>query len=140
METIMLDRNALLTALKTQIQALGLKVIEDKGDGFRAEQENILVKWLLGQRKVLYRMAVRLADADHSANFRDMVKENSWGLLPPTLTIETTSLHGTERSGTHEERSLAGGGKVDFGKVREALKKSIADAGWAFHYEAGRVP
>jgi hypothetical protein len=136
----MLDRNALFASLKTQLQALGLKIIEDKPESLRAEQENILVKWLLGQRKVQYRMAIRLADADHTANFRDMVKENSWGLLPPTLTIETTSIHGVERSGTHEERSLAGGGKVDFGKVREALKKTVADAGWSFHYEAAQTP
>jgi len=136
----MLDRTALLAALKAQIQALGLKVIEDNADGFRAEQENILIKWLLGQRKALYRMAVKLSDADHTANFREMVKENSWGLLPPTLTIETTSIRGTQPSGTHEERSLAGGGKIDFGRVREGLKKTIADAGWAFHYEAARAP
>ena len=136
----MFDKNALLAALKAQATALGLKPLEENADGFRAEQENILVKWFLGQRKVLYRMSLHLTDADHSANFRELVKENSWGLLPPTLTVETTSISGWERSGTHKERSLAGGGKVDFGKVREALKKTIADAGWTFHLEGARIP
>jgi hypothetical protein len=136
----MIDKNALLAALKAQAKALGMSTIEESADGFRAEQENILVKWLLGQRKVLYRMSVRLADAEHTANFREMVKENSWGLLPPTLTVETTSISGWERSGTHKERSLAGGGKVDYGKVREALKKVIGDAGWTFHLEGASVP
>ena len=136
----MIDKNALLAALKAQAKALGMSTIEENADGFRAEQENILVKWLLGQRKVLYRMSVRLADADHTANFREMVKENSWGLLPPTLTVERTSINGWERSGTHEEHSLAGGGKVDYGKIREALKKVIGEAGWTFHLEGARVP
>ena len=136
----MIDKNVLLAALKAQAKALGLTTIDENAEGFRAEQENILVKWLLGQRKVLYRMSVRLADADHTANYREMVKENSWGLLPPTLTVETTSISGWERSGTHEERSPAGGGKVDYGKVREALKKVIGDAGWTFHLEGARAP
>lgn len=131
----------LIPALKAKMQALGLKITEESPDGFKAERENILIKWLLGQRKVLYRMSVRLAEQDHKANFREMVKERSWGLLPPTLTFEKTSQRGLEVSGTHEEHALTGGGgKVDFGKVREAFKKAVADAGWTFQYEAGRVP
>ena len=130
----------LLTRLKAQAKALGLTILDEPPDGFRAEQENILVKWLLGQRKVLYRMAIRLSETDHAANFCEMVKENSWGLLPPTLTVETSSIKGWERSGTHQERSPAGGGKVDFARVREELKAAIASCGWTFHLEGGRAP
>lgn len=136
----MLDRNALLTVLKDRIGKLGLTVVDETADGFRAEQQNILVKWFLGQRKVIYRMAVKLSEPAHEANFREMVKESSWGLLPPTITVQTTSLRGVERSGTHAEYSPAGGGKVDFAAVREDLKKLIADAGWTFHLEALRAP
>ena len=131
----------LVAALKAKVQSLGLHVTEETADGFKAEHENILVKWLLGQKKVLYRMSVRIAEPDHKADFREMVKERSWGLLPPTLTFEKTSQRGLEVSGTHEERAMVGGGgKVDFGRVREAFKKAVADAGWNFHYEAGRAP
>jgi hypothetical protein len=131
----------LAAALKAKVQSLGLRVTEENADGFKAEQENILIKWLLGQKKVLYRMSVRFAEPEHQTDFREMVKERSWGLLPPTFTVEKTSQRGVELSGTHEEHAMVGGGgKVDFGKVREALKKAIADAGWGFHYEAGRAP
>lgn len=135
-----LNKAELLTTLKSQAQSMGLHVVDESGDGFRAEQENIVVKWLLGQRKVLYRLGIRLSEGDHVANFREMVREKSWGLLPPTLTIEKTSIRGTELSGTHEERSPVGGGKVDFGRAREAVKKMVGDAGWTFHLEAGRAP
>ena len=130
-----------VTALKSRAQALGLTVTEANADGFKAEQQDILVKWPLGQRKVVYSMSVRAAEPDHTANFREMVKEKSWGLLPPTLSVTTTTQRGLEVSGTHTEKALmGGGGKVDFGKVRDSLKQAIADSGWTFHYEAGRAP
>jgi hypothetical protein len=133
-------KSELLASLKAKAAAMGLRLLDENADGFRAEQENILVKWFLGQRKVLYRMAVRLSEGDRVANFREAVTERSWGLLPPSITVEKSSLKGWERSGTHEERSAAGGGKVDFARVRETLKQAIAEAGWTFHLEGGRLP
>ena len=89
----------------------------------------------------VYRMSLRLSEADHVANFREVVKERSWGLLPPTLTVEKTSMKGWERSGTHTEKPVGGGGgTVDFDKVREALKQAVAAGGWQFHLEGGRLP
>ncbi len=85
-------------------------------------------------------MALRVSDPDHVVNFREMVKESSWGLLPPTITFETTSVRGWEKSGTHVERSPSGGGKVDFSQVREAVHRAIVEAGWTFHLEGGRAP
>ena len=70
-----------------------------------------------------------------------MVKESSFGLLPPTLTVETTSTKGWERSGTHSEKPLGGGGgTVDFGKVREGLKEAVTAGGWQFNLEGGKLP
>jgi hypothetical protein len=135
-----LGKSDLLSALKSQTMADGLHVIEENDGGYRAEEESILSKWFLGQRKVVYRMSVRLAEADHVANFREMVKEVSSGLQPPSLTVETTSVKGWERSGTREERTPAGGGRVDFGKVREGVKSAVDTAGWTFHLEGGQAP
>jgi hypothetical protein len=88
-----------------------------------------------------YQMAVRLSEADHTVNFREAVKERSWGLLPPSLTVEKTGVKGWERSGTHTEKPLGGGGgAVDFAKVRDALKLTVAASGWQFHLEGGRLP
>jgi hypothetical protein len=136
----MLNESDLLSALKARAKFLGLTVEDESRDGFKGEQESILVKWLLGQRKVAYKMSLRLSEGDHTANFREMVKEQSWGLLPPTLHVETTGIKGWERSGTVTEKSPAGGGKVDYARVREELKKTVTGAGWQFHLEGGRAP
>jgi hypothetical protein len=86
-------------------------------------------------------MSLHLAEAERAVHFREVVKESSWGLLPPTLTVETTSTKGWERSGTHSEKPLGGGGgTVDFAKVREGLKQAVAAGGWQFNLEGGRMP
>ena len=139
--TDMAGRAELLASLRSQVSGLGLVVQDANDEGFKGAVESILVKWPLGQRKVVYGMSVRLAEPDHVARFREMVKERSWGLLPPTLTVETTTIKGWERSGARAEHAPgAGGGKVDYGQVREALKATVEAAGWRFELEAGRMP
>ena len=131
----------ILTSLKAEARRLGLTLYDESGEGFKGDVESILIKWMLGQRKMVYKMSCVLSEADHAANFREAVKESSWGLLPPTLTVESTSTKGWERSGTHTEKPLGGkGGTVDFGKVREGLKQAVATAGWQFNLEGGRMP
>lgn len=139
--TDMADRAELSSSLRSQVSGLGLAVQDANDDGFKGAVESILVKWPLGQRKAVYKMSVRLAEPDHVARFREAVKETSWGILPPTFTVETTTIKGGERSGVHAEHAPgAGGGKVDYGQVREALKATVEAAGWRFELEAGRMP
>jgi hypothetical protein len=131
----------ILANLKAEAKRLGLALRDESGEGFKGDVESIHIKWLLGQKKMVYQMSLRLAEADRTVHFREVVKERSWGLLPPTLTVETTGTKGWERSGTHSEKPLGGGGgTVDFDKVREALKQTIAAGGWQFHLEGGRMP
>ena len=136
----MLGRADLMAGLRSQAAGFGLTVRDDGADGFTGEKESILAKWPLGKRKVAYRMSCRLDEPGHIAHFRDMVREQSQGIPPPTLTVETTTVKGWERSGTHTERGVGGGGSVDYGQVREAFKRAVDAAGWRFDLEGGRMP
>jgi len=56
------------------------------------------------------------------------------------MTVETTSISGWKRSGEREDVSVGGGGSFDYAKVRGAVERVIAAAGWNFHLEGGRAP
>ena len=138
--TDILSERALVAELQKQTSALGLNVHADAEQGFRGEAEKIGAKWWLGGRKVAYRMSCRPTEADHTVHFREAVVERSWGIPPPTLTVETTTVSGWKRSGTRKDVSVGGGGTLDYAKVRDAVEKASAAAGWKFHLEGGRMP
>jgi len=136
-----LSAQDLLAELRKQAASLGLSVRDGANHELLGEVESIGAKWWLGGRKVTYRMSCRLAEAERTLHFREAVIERSWGIPPPTLTMETTTVSGWKRSGTHVEKSLGGGGgKLDYARVREALEKTTVAAGWTFHLEGGRMP
>ena len=131
----------LKATLKEQLSALGLNVHDEAAGTLTADVESIAAKWWLGSRKVTYRLSCRLSEPEHVVNFREAVVERSWGLPPPTLTVETTSTSGWKRSGTREDKSAFGqGGKLDYARVREAVEKTVAAGGWTFRFEGGRMP
>ncbi len=135
-----LNKADMLANLKSQAAALGLRVNDEDGDGLSAQMESIGAKWFLGGRKVSYKASCRLADVEHIVHFRDMVTERSWGIPPPTLSVETTTTKGWERSGSRTDRSVGGGGRIDYARVRDKVKEAVSAAGWQFHLEGGRVP
>jgi hypothetical protein len=47
---------------------------------------------------------------------------------------------GWKRSGERVDASLGGGGSLDHTRVRDAVEKAAAAAGWKFHLEGGRMP
>ena len=112
----------------------------DAQHGLTGEAEKIGAKWWLGGRKVAYHMSCRLTEADHTVHFRESIVERSWGIPPPTLTVETTSVSGWKRSGQRHDASVGGGGALDYGKVRDAVESASTAAGWKFHLEGGRLP
>lgn len=136
----LLDRSELLSRLKTAGAAAGLDLHEERDGGLAGTNEAILAKWFLGGRKVSYRMSCRLAEAEHTVHFREVVAEKSWGIPPPTLSVETTTVSGWTRSGTRTDHAVGGGGTIDYAKVRDAVAAATADAGWRFHLEGGRMP
>lgn len=139
MPNILSERD-LVAELQKQTAGLGLTVREDGHHGLSGEAEKIGAKWWLGGRKVAYHMSCRLTEPDHVAHFREAVVERTWGIPPPTLTVETTSVSGWKRSGERHDVSVGGGGSLDYAKVRDAMEKTIVAAGWNFHLERGRAP
>ena len=133
-------RPALLADLKAKAAALGLILHDDGKGGFGGEIETIRAKWFLGSRKVVYRMSCRPVEAEHAVLFREAVSEKSWGMPPPTFTVEKTTVSGWKRSGERTDVAVGGGGELDYARVREALQQAAADAGWQFHLEGGRLP
>lgn len=134
-----LSTNDLNAELKKQAVALGLKVSDAK-QGLAGEAESIGAKWWLGGRKVNYNMSCRLAEPDHTVHFREAVSERSWGIPPPTLTVEKTTVSGWKRSGERVDASIGGGGSLDYARVRDAVEKAVTASGWVFHLEGGRMP
>ena len=97
----------------------------------------IKAKWLLGGRKVMSNFQCTLDEANHEAHFRESAMESSWGLPPPTFTVETTSQFGSRVKETRTDTGVGGGGKLEFGKFREEFERAVQDAGWKFVYEVG---
>jgi hypothetical protein len=135
-----LSAQNLLAELKKQAAAIGLKTRDGAAQELVGEVETISAKWWLGGRKVTYRMSCRLTEADHTAHVREAVVERSWGIPPPTLTVEKTTVRGWKRSGERTDVSVGGGGKLDYGRARDAMAKAVAAAGWKFQFEGGRMP
>jgi hypothetical protein len=135
-----LSAQDLLAELRKQAAILGLSVRDGAVNELLGEVESIGAKWWLGGRKVTYRMACRLAEAERTLHFREAVVEKSWGIPPPTLTVEKTTVRGWKRSGERTDVSLGGGGKLDYARMREAVERVAVAAGWKFHLEGGRMP
>ena len=68
--------------------------LHSRSDLIRVSQEAVFSKWFLGGRKANYRASCTLDEAAHVATFREVLKESSWGVPPPALTVETTGQHG----------------------------------------------
>ena len=130
----------LLAALKARLGALGLTVHAD-GQGLTGEAQPIRSKWWFGARTVNYRMSCRPSQADRTVQFREAVIESSWGLPPPTATVEKTNVSGWKLSGERNDVSAeGGGGTVDYARIRNAVEQVVVAAGWKFHLQGGRLP
>ena len=92
----------------------------------------IKAKWLLGGRKVTSNFRCTLDPATHEAHFRESAVESSWGLPPPTFTVQTTSQYGARVNTTRTDTGVGGGGTLEFGKFREDFERAVQGAGWEF--------
>lgn len=130
----------LAAELQRQAAAAGLTVRAESAHDLGGESETIAAKWWLGGRKVTYRMSCRLDEPDRTVHFREAVVETSWGIPPPTMTVETTTASGWKRAGERHDVSVGGGGALDYAKVRDAIEAASTAAGWTFRLEGGRWP
>jgi hypothetical protein len=92
-------------------------------------------KWFLGGRKVTSNFTCTLDPASHEAHFRESAVESTWGMPPPTFTVQATSQYGARVKATRVDKSVGGGGILEFGKFREEVEQTVKHAGWEFLYE-----
>lgn len=92
----------------------------------------IKAKWFLGGRKVTSNFTCTLDPATHEARFRESAVESTWGMPPPTFTVQTTSQYGSRVKETRVDKSVGGGGRLEFGKFRESVEQAVKEAGWEF--------
>lgn len=125
------ERAALVAAIVAACGTAGLSLAEREGT-LVGEQVHIAVRWILGSRTV--RRVVRCEiDAGHGAvRWHERFVERSWGLMPPTLSVERSTISGARLSGTRRDASVAGGGALDYGAVRDAAERCAREAGWTF--------
>ena len=135
-----LGGSELETRLASIFDAHGVTVTANDNHRLSGTQEAIKAKWFLGGRKVVYRMSCDVDAASRAIRFRESAVESSWGIPPPTLTVETTSQRGTRVSESRTDRGPGGGGTLEYGSLRQAIEQAVRDNGWQFAFESGRLP
>lgn len=95
----------------------------------------ITSQWFLGGRMVKNNFRCHLDAEAGTVRFRETAAESSWGLPPPTLTIQTTSQHGSRVNASRTDKTVGGEGTLEFGRFREDVEKAANDSGWTFVYE-----
>lgn len=135
-----LPRTELATRLAWIAGAHGVVLAAGDERKLSGVQEVIRAKWFFGGRKVVYRLACDVDEASHAVHFRESAVESSWGVPPPTLTVEKTSQRGTRVSESRTDRGVGGAGQLDYGSVRDAIEQAVRDGGWQFIVDVGRLP
>jgi hypothetical protein len=125
----------LLDRLSEAVKAAGGTITSREAHALIGTLTAIQAKWLLGGRKVTSNIRCTLDSAKHEAHFRESAVESSWGLPPPTFTVQTTSQYGSRVKESRVDKSVGGGGRLEFGKFRESVEQAVKDAGWGFVLE-----
>lgn len=127
----------LLEQLASVVKTAGGTVTAQDPHDVNGTVTAIEAKWFLGGRKVTDSVTFRLVPDAHAVHFRERVVETSWGLSPPTFTVETTVQAGTRVARTRTDTAVGGGGRLDFGRVRDDIEKLVNESGWKFVFEVG---
>ena len=119
--------------------AHGLGLTSGDPRRFNGTREAITSKWLLGGRKIVYHVSCDVDEASHTVHFRESAVESSWGIPPPTFTVERTTARGARVDESRVDRSVGGGGgRLDYGALREEIEKAVKDGGWRFVLDIAR--
>ena len=109
-------------------------------DTLRGELEVSLGRWMIGGHSIRYRCWCRLDEAARIVTFRESTTETSWGVPPPTVTVERRTKGSTTAPDAKGARTTDGGGRLDYAALRERFADATRQAGWEFRYEAGEQP
>jgi hypothetical protein len=130
-----LSRAELLARLSSLATSYGGTASTPDDRSVEATLTAILPKWFLGGRRVTSHFRCSLDAATHEAHFRESAVETSWGLPPPSFTVETNSQSGNRVTTNRVDTSVDGGGQLEFGKFRKTAKEVVQDAGWRFVFK-----
>lgn len=95
----------------------------------------IKAKWFLGGRKVTSHVACTLEPSLHEVHLKERATESTWGLPPPSFTIETSSQVGSRATISRTDGGVGGGGRLEFGRFRETIEGVVREAGWKFVHD-----
>lgn len=135
-----IDKVRLLASLATEAVGQGISVHREGDSVLRGEKEAIKAKWFLGGKKSVYSFSCRLDEAHHTATFREMIVDRSWGIAPPGFKVESYSQSGTTVTSKTVEKAVGGGGTQELGLWRDACSTTVGAAGWIFKHEPTAVP
>ena len=135
-----LDKASLLAALSAKASARGLTIRKSDGSTLHGEKEAKMARWLLGGIRSIDSFSCHLDEGEHTATFRESVLDTSWGISPPGLNVELSSQKGIAVTSARAERTVGGGGNLEFGEWRDECAATVIHAGWRFNYEALCAP
>lgn len=101
-----------------------------KTQRLQATREDIKARWWFGSRKVTLSLDCVLDFSDKVLTYREIAKEVSRGIPPPTLSLSTFKQSGTHVKIARQDYSLAGGGVMHYGSVRKLLEHICQQSGW----------
>lgn len=125
----------LLESIAKVVEAEGGRVSSRDTHALSATLTAIVSKWFLGGRTVSDSVTCRLVPESHEVHLRETATETSWGMPPPTFTVETRVQSGSRVTSTRSDASVGGGGRLEFGRFRDAVAQATRDAGWTFVYD-----
>lgn len=122
----------LLERIAAVVTAAGGTVTARGEHGVNGTLTAIMSRWFLGGRKVTDSVTCRLVPDALEVHLRETAVETSWGLPPPSFTVETTVQAGGRVTSTRTDTAVGGGGRLEFGRFRDAVDQTTRDAGWRF--------
>jgi len=106
----------------------------------RGELDVSLGRWMIGGHSITDRCRIQIDETARTVTFRESTTEKSWGIPPPTVKVERRTQSGACASETTATSAPGGGGRLDYGALRERFAEATRDAGWEFRFEAGKAP
>ena len=130
-----LGEDALLEKIAEAVQTAWGTITSRDAHALNGTLTAITAKWFLGGRKVNDSVTCRLVPETHEVHLRETDVETSWGLPPPTFKFETRGQSGSRVTSTRVDNAVGGGGRMEFGRFREAVDRATRQAGWTMVYD-----
>ncbi len=89
-----------------------------------------MAKWWFGSRRLSLHLKCRFDAASRTVFYREIMKEVTFGIPPPTLGVSHRSQHGLDVDEIRRDSGPFGSGALHYGEVRHWLQALCTEAGW----------